>query len=64
MGGFIDRFFPLAVEDLSCPLTELPRSPRGRLRPPPEAAESVKVKVIRLLGILKSKNGHVILQAK
>lgn len=41
MGGLMVRFFPLAVEDLSCPdLTELPRSPRARLRPPTEAAES------------------------
>ena len=45
MGGLIVRFFPLAVEDLSCPdLTELPRSPRARLRPPTEAAESMKKK--------------------
>ena len=43
MGGLMVRFFPLAVEDLSCPdLTELPRSPRARLRPPTEAAESIK----------------------
>ena len=43
MGGLMVRFFPLAVEDLSCPdLTELARSPRARLRPPTEAAESVK----------------------
>ena len=43
MGGLIVRFFPLAVEDLSCPdLTELPRSPRARLRPPTEAAESME----------------------
>ena len=46
MGGLMVRFFPLAVEDLSCPdLTELPRSPRARLRPPTEAAESMKTKI-------------------
>ena len=46
MGGLMVRFFPLAVEDLSCPdLTELARSPRARLRPPTEAAESVKKRI-------------------
>lgn len=50
MGGLMVRFFPLAVEDLSCPdLTELPRSPRARLRPPTEAAESFAASSLQFL---------------
>ena len=39
MGGLFMRFFPLAVEALSCPRIT---PPRARLRPPtePAAAES------------------------
>jgi hypothetical protein len=55
MGGLMVRFFPLAVEDLSCPdLTELARSPRARLRPPTEAAESVKKKIFFVKNCHKS----------
>ena len=58
MGGLMVRFFPLAVEDLSCPdLTELARSPRARLRPPTEAAESVKK-----LNIFCQKLSQIIVQ--
>ena len=47
-GGLLLRFFPLAVEDLSCPLTVLPRV---RLLRPPTTAEAEANESIKCTGV-------------